>query len=103
MSSRNDLGTSSFSASSPSSSTASTGSTSSGSSREFSQKRNWPWPQASPGKSGSRVVRKDRKSVVSGKSVSVSVDLGGSRIIKKKKARDYTEINRSKENKNDRV
>src|SRR3546814_20259987 len=29
-------------------------------------------------------VRQDRKSVVSGKSVSVSVDLGGSRIIKKK-------------------
>src|SRR3546814_10432081 len=32
-------------------------------------------PKASPG---------DRKSVVSGKSVSVRVDLGGSRIIKKK-------------------
>src|SRR3546814_17682560 len=29
--------------------------------------------------------RQDRKSVVSGKSVSVSVDLGGSRIITKKK------------------
>src|SRR3546814_14019568 len=30
----------------------------------------------------------DRKSVVSGKSVSVSVDLGGRRIIKKKKRND---------------
>src|SRR3546814_17358800 len=30
-------------------------------------------------------VRRDRKSVVSGKSVSVGVDLGGRRIIKKKK------------------
>src|SRR3546814_16299971 len=33
------------------------------------------------------VVSADRKSVVSGKSVSVRVDLGGSRIIKKKKQR----------------
>src|SRR3546814_13805711 len=31
------------------------------------------------------VTRQDRKSVVEGKSVSVRVDLGGSRIIKKKK------------------
>src|SRR3546814_18203187 len=31
----------------------------------------------------------DRKSVVSGKSVSVRVDLGGRRIIKKKKTNDY--------------
>src|SRR3546814_13381267 len=31
---------------------------------------------------------KDRKSVVQGKSVSVRVDLGGSRIIKKKKRTD---------------
>src|SRR3546814_12867091 len=31
------------------------------------------------------VIRADRKSVVSGKSVSVRVDLGGRRIIKKKK------------------
>src|SRR3546814_13160599 len=30
-------------------------------------------------------ARKDRKSVVSGKSVSVRVDLGGRRILKKKK------------------
>src|SRR3546814_3824406 len=30
------------------------------------------------------IFRSDRKSVVSGKSVSVSVDLGGRRIIKKK-------------------
>src|SRR3546814_19270836 len=36
--------------------------------------------------SGPRV---DRKSVVSGKSVSVRVDLGGRRIIKKKKKIDY--------------
>src|SRR3546814_13109586 len=40
----------------------------------------WGGPQ---GKSAARVV-KDRKSVVSGKSVSVRVDLGGRRIIKKK-------------------
>src|SRR3546814_7696650 len=32
-------------------------------------------------------LRPDRKSVVEGKSVSVRVDLGGRRIIKKKKAR----------------
>src|SRR3546814_12562147 len=31
------------------------------------------------------IILKDRKSVVSGKSVSVRVDLGGRRIIKKKK------------------
>src|SRR3546814_11305361 len=31
------------------------------------------------------VVQQDRKSVVEGKSVSVSVDLGGRRVIKKKK------------------
>src|SRR3546814_11785666 len=34
--------------------------------------------------------RPDRKSVVSGKSVSVRVDLGGRRIIKKKKTRENT-------------
>src|SRR3546814_8196675 len=34
---------------------------------------------------GFQVTRVDRKSVVSGKSVSVRVDLGGRRIIKKKK------------------
>src|SRR3546814_19935288 len=33
----------------------------------------------------------DRKSVVSGKSVSVRVDLGGRRIIKKKKKKKHTE------------
>src|SRR3546814_17637704 len=33
----------------------------------------------------------DRKSVVKGKSVSVRVDLGGSRIIKKKRKIDYKE------------
>src|SRR3546814_17713629 len=35
----------------------------------------------------------DRKSVVSGKSVSVRVDLGGRRIIKKKKKKKYTDRN----------
>src|SRR3546814_13433290 len=34
--------------------------------------------------------KRDRKSVVYGKSVSVSVDLGGRRIIKKKKKKDRT-------------
>src|SRR3546814_13941300 len=34
---------------------------------------------------GQKLLREDRKSVVSGKSVSVRVDLGGRRIIKKKK------------------
>src|SRR3546814_13097029 len=38
-----------------------------------------------------RCDRADRKSVVSGKSVSVRVDLGGRRIIKKKKKLDNTE------------
>src|SRR3546814_17312324 len=36
--------------------------------------------------------RQDRKSVVSGKSVSVRVDLGGRRIIKKQKQTRYTHI-----------
>src|SRR3546814_13495534 len=36
------------------------------------------------------IVNEDRKSVVSGKSVSVRVDLGGSRIIKKKKKQTST-------------
>src|SRR3546814_18855950 len=35
----------------------------------------------------------DRKSVVSGKSVSVRVDLGGRRIIKKKKKQKIREVN----------
>src|SRR3546814_13252591 len=39
-----------------------------------------------------RGVRPDRKSVVSGKSVSVRVDLGGSRIIKKTKTNQPTII-----------
>src|SRR3546814_12556645 len=34
-----------------------------------------------------KAARKDRKSVVEGKSVSVRVDLGGRRVIKKKKRR----------------
>src|SRR3546814_14425843 len=37
------------------------------------------------GRRGCRPRRRDRKSVVSGKSVSVRVDLGGRRIIKKNK------------------
>src|SRR3546814_12672484 len=37
------------------------------------------------GAAGSMLLPGDRKSVVSGKSVTVRVDLGGSRIIKKKK------------------
>src|SRR3546814_13996366 len=42
-----------------------------------------------------RQVHRDRKSVVSGKSVSVRVDLGGRSIIKKKnkKSTDHTETN----------
>src|SRR3546814_21190056 len=36
----------------------------------------WSWPF--------RILFRDRKSVVQGKSVSVRVDLGGSRLIKKK-------------------
>src|SRR3546814_15921561 len=38
-------------------------------------------------RSGASVIIRDRKSVVSGKSVSVRVDLGGRRIIKKKNRR----------------
>src|SRR3546814_15597104 len=38
----------------------------------------------------------DRKSVVSGKSVSVRVDLGGRRIIKKKKREKRTTISKSR-------
>src|SRR3546814_10973288 len=41
---------------------------------------------------GSGKSRDDRKSVVSGKSVSVRVDLGGRRIIKKKKKHNKTMI-----------
>src|SRR3546814_11614815 len=37
---------------------------------------------------------RDRKSVVSGKSVSVRVDLGGRRIIKKKKTETLKEVGR---------
>src|SRR3546814_11223236 len=43
-------------------------------------------------KAGAELRDTDRKSVVSGKSVSVSVDLGGRRIIKKKKNKEYTFI-----------
>src|SRR3546814_20458334 len=42
-------------------------------------------PQDKIGSAASRMVGRDRKSVVSGKSVSVRVDLGGRSIIKKKK------------------
>src|SRR3546814_17976446 len=45
----------------------------------------------------SRRTAGDRKSVVAGKSVSVRVDLGGRRIIKKKK--NTIHINNTKENK----
>src|SRR3546814_16937403 len=41
------------------------------------------------------VPRQDRKSVVSGKSVSVRVDLGGRRIIKKKTTPETMQIRRS--------
>src|SRR3546814_16291071 len=41
---------------------------------------------------------RDRKSVVSGKSVSVRVDLGGSRIIKKTKRKDTQQMKRQKKN-----
>src|SRR3546814_13721986 len=41
----------------------------------------------------------DRKSGVAGKSVSVRVDLGGRRIIKKKKANKYAKVLMSSENK----
>src|SRR3546814_17958094 len=40
--------------------------------------------------------RQDRKSVVSGKSVSVRVDLGGRRIIKKKKKKKNNNENKNK-------
>src|SRR3546814_15053755 len=40
-----------------------------------------------------RGPRTDRQSVVSGKSVSVRVDLGGRRILKKKKNKNTTEHN----------
>src|SRR3546814_12576554 len=40
---------------------------------------------AKMGRSIKKLTMKDRKSVVSGKSVSVRVDLGGRRIIKKQK------------------
>src|SRR3546814_16074433 len=40
-----------------------------------------------------RAARADRKSVVSGKSVSVRVDLGGRRIIKKKNASTHSHRN----------
>src|SRR3546814_21196246 len=52
-----------------------------------------------------RRVKRDRKSVVSGKSVSVRVDLGGRRIIKKKNNKIYractrVEINKYTQNNN---
>src|SRR3546814_20151752 len=50
-----------------------------------------PDRQTRPEESADRVERlADRKSVVSGKSVSVSVDLGGRRILKKQNRRQYT-------------
>src|SRR3546814_17554793 len=57
--------------------------------------RAWPWPPwplrrpcPFPAFSPGSAPGPDRKSVVSGKSVSVRVDLGGRRLIKKKKKRD---------------
>src|SRR3546814_17816050 len=44
------------------------------------------------GAAPARTVSGDRKSVVSGKRVSVSVDLGGRRIIKKKNKYKYNRI-----------
>src|SRR3546814_12650948 len=44
-----------------------------------------------------RIAGRDRKSVVSGKSVSVRVDLGGRRIIKKKKNITYKNTPKCKE------
>src|SRR3546814_19019637 len=41
---------------------------------------------------------KDRKSVVEGKSVSVSVDLGGRRLIKKNKANKHNEEKKNRHN-----
>src|SRR3546814_19163019 len=43
-----------------------------------------------PDSEGALAFQPDRKSVVSGKSVSVRVDLGGRRIIKKKKKKKTT-------------
>src|SRR3546814_19103369 len=52
-------------------------------------------PCGSPGLGvGFKGVRRDRKSVVAGKSGSVRVDLGGCRIIQKKKEKQY---NKAKE------
>src|SRR3546814_12805305 len=47
------------------------------------------------GTEGLVTIEEDRKSVVSGKSVSVRVDLGGRRIIKKKKSRKQTKERRT--------
>src|SRR3546814_18491936 len=44
-----------------------------------------------PGLTGAFAGRRDRKSVVEGKSVSVRVDLGGRRIIKKNKSTTSTQ------------
>src|SRR3546814_12184155 len=46
--------------------------------------------QIAPSDSALAASRRDRKSVVSGKSVSVRVDLGGRRIIKKKQTYIHT-------------
>src|SRR3546814_17826762 len=45
---------------------------------------------SAPAPRARRPDARDRKSVVQGKSVSVRVDLGGLRIIKKKKQKSYT-------------
>src|SRR3546814_20843992 len=56
-------------------------------------RRTGPWRA---GRSAAQIARRARKSVVSGKSVSVRVDLGGRRIIKKKKAVNTLALNMSK-------
>src|SRR3546814_11304429 len=67
-------------------------------SSDLARRRNWRWPMGAASTRRSRCRRpvrrraigsggEDRKSVVSGKSVSVRVDLGGSRNIQKKTPR----------------
>src|SRR3546814_17564265 len=54
-------------------------------------------PNATQGAGGASGVGADRKSVVEGKSVSVRVDRGGRRIIKKKQTRAHKSIIRSEQ------
>src|SRR3546814_13708981 len=65
---------------------------------DFADARGFGWNLGSPRHDWTALIAakdkeiSDRKSVVEGKSVSVRVDLGGSRIIKKKKERSYCVI-----------